>query len=71
VRNAEFTQVLASVLRRPAFFHVPSFVARLAFGEMADELVLSSERVEPAKLRDSGYAFRFAELRLALEDLVG
>ena len=71
VRNAEFTQVLASVLRRPAFFHVPSFAARLAFGEMADELVLSSERVEPAKLRDSGYAFRFAELRLALEDLLG
>jgi uncharacterized protein (TIGR01777 family) len=71
VRNADFTQVLASVLRRPAFFHVPAFAARLTFGEMADELVLSSERVEPAKLRDSGYAFRFAELRLALEDLVG
>ena len=70
-RNADFTQVLASVLRRPAFFHVPAFAARLTFGEMADELVLSSERVEPAKLRDSGYAFRFAELRLALEDLVG
>jgi hypothetical protein len=71
VRNAEFTQVLASVLRRPAFFHVPAFAARLAFGEMADELLLSSERVEPAKLRASGYAFRFGELRAALEDLVG
>jgi uncharacterized protein (TIGR01777 family) len=71
VRNADFTKVLASVLRRPAFFHVPAFAARLAFGKMADELLLSSERVEPARLRDSGYAFRFAELRLALEDLVG
>jgi uncharacterized protein (TIGR01777 family) len=71
VRNADFTQALASVLRRPAFFHVPAFAARLAFGEMADELLLSSERVEPARLRDSGYAFRFAELRPALEDLVG
>ena len=71
VRNADFTKVLASVLRRPAFFHVPAFAARLAFGEMADELLLSSERVEPAKLRGSSYAFRFAELRLALEDLVG
>ena len=70
-RNLDFTQVLASVLRRYAFFHVPAFAARLVFGEMADELLLSSERVEPAKLRDSGYAFRFAELRLALEDLVG
>jgi len=71
VRNADFTKVLASVRRRPAFFHVPAFAARLAFGEMADELLLSSERVEPAKLRGSSYAFRFAELRLALEDLVG
>jgi uncharacterized protein (TIGR01777 family) len=71
VRNADFTQALASVLRRPAFFHVPTFAAQLAFGEMADELLLSSERVEPAKLRDIGYAFRFTELRLALEDLVG
>ncbi len=71
VRNAEFTQVLASVLRRPAFFHVPAFAARLAFGEMADELLLSSERVEPVKLRASGYAFRLAELRAALEDLLG
>ena len=72
VRNADFTQALASVLRRPAFFRVPAFGARVAFGKMAaDELLLSSERVEPAKLRASGYAFRFAELRAALEDLVG
>ena len=70
-RNAEFTSVLASVLRRPAFFHVPAFAAQLAFGEMADELLLSSERVEPTRLRGSRYAFRFAELRLSLEDLVG
>ncbi len=70
VRNAEFTQRLASVLGRPAFFHVPAFAARLAFGEMADELLLSSERVDPAKLRASGYAFRFAELPRALEDLL-
>ena len=72
VRNAEFTEVLASVLRRPAFFQVPAFAARLAFGKMAaTELLLGSTRVEPAKLRDSGYAFRFPELRAALEDLLG
>jgi uncharacterized protein len=71
-RNAEFTRVLASVLRRPAFLHVPKFALRLAFGEMAaEELLLSSERVQPAKLLASGYAFRFAELRAALEELVG
>jgi uncharacterized protein (TIGR01777 family) len=71
VRNAEFTSVLASVLRRPAFFHVPAFLPRLALGEMAEETLLSSARVQPARLLAAGYGFRFADLRAALEDLVG
>ena len=71
VRNAEFTRLLASVVRRPAFFPVPAFAARLAFGEMAEELLLNSERVLPARLQASGYSFRFGELRAALEDLLG
>jgi uncharacterized protein len=71
VRNAEFTKVLAAVLGRPAFFPVPEFALRLAFGEMAAaELLLASQRVEPEKLRASGYTFRFRELRAALENLV-
>ncbi len=72
VRNAEFTKVLASVLGRPAFFPVPEFALRLAFGQMAaEELLLASQRVEPSKLRTSGYEFRFPELRAALVNLVG
>ncbi|MGB9234825.1 MAG: TIGR01777 family oxidoreductase [Terriglobales bacterium] len=70
VRNQEFTNVLARVLARPAFLPVPAFAARLALGEMAEELMLSSQRVEPAKLRTSGYRFQFEDLRAALEDLV-
>jgi uncharacterized protein (TIGR01777 family) len=71
VRNAEFTNVLASVLGRPAFFPVPGFALGLAFGEMAaKELFLSSQRVEPGKLKGSGYGFQFADLRAALESLV-
>jgi len=71
VRNAEFTKVLASVLGRPAFFPVPEFALRLAFGEMAaSELLLASQRVEPGKLAVSGYTFRFRELRAALENLL-
>lgn len=71
VRNAEFTKVLASVLGRPAFFPVPGFALGLAFGAMAArELFLSSQRVEPGKLKGSGYEFQFAELRGALESLV-
>lgn len=71
IKNREFTRVLATVLRRPAFFPLPAFVARGAFGEMADELLLSSQRVVPRKLQESGYVFRFDDLKKALEDLVG
>ncbi len=71
VQNVEFTKVLASVLGRPAFFPVPEFALRLAFGQMAaEELLLASQRVEPGKLGSSGYEFRFRELRAALESLV-
>jgi uncharacterized protein len=72
VRNADFTKVLASVLRRPAFFPVPALALQLAFGKMAaEELLLASQRVEPGKLGATGYPFRFPELRAALENLVG
>jgi uncharacterized protein (TIGR01777 family) len=66
VTNAEFTKTLARVLRRPAIFPVPAFAAKLAFGEMAEELLLGSQRVEPAKLIASGYPFRFRELKASL-----
>jgi len=72
VRNVEFTKVLALVLGRPAFFPVPEFALRLAFGKMAaEQLLLASQRVEPGKLRTSGYEFRFPELKTALANLVG
>jgi uncharacterized protein (TIGR01777 family) len=70
VRNAEFTKVLASVLSRPAIFPMPAFAARLAFGQMADELLLASQKVEPARLVAGGYSFRHTELKEALKDLL-
>lgn len=70
VTNAEFAKTLASVLSRPAIFPVPAFAARLAFGEMADELLLSGQRVEPARLISSGYPFRFGDLRSSLENVL-
>ena len=69
VTNEEFSKTLGSVLSRPAILPVPPFAARLAFGEMADELLLSSQRVEPARLISSGYPFRFPTLRRSLESL--
>jgi uncharacterized protein len=70
LRNAEFTRVLASVLGRPALLPAPAFAMRLALGEMAQELMLSSQRVKPSRLEASGYAFHFPELRGALENLL-
>jgi len=67
VTNAEFSKTLGSVLSRPAIFPMPAFMARLAFGEMADELLLASLRIEPAKLISSGYPFRYPTLRASFE----
>jgi len=71
VTNREFTKTLGRVLARPTIFPMPAFAARLAFGEMADELLLASARVEPAKLVSSGYRFRTPELEAALRHLLG
>jgi uncharacterized protein (TIGR01777 family) len=68
--NAEFTKTLASVLSRPALFPMPAFAARLVFGQMGDELLLASQRVEPAKLLASGYVFQKPILRAALEGIL-
>jgi uncharacterized protein len=66
VRNSEFTQVLAKALHRPALFPAPSFALRLALGEMADALLLSSQRVAPQILEKSGYSFLYPDLASGL-----
>jgi uncharacterized protein len=71
VRNAEFTKVLARVLHRPAFFPAPGFALRLALGEMADALLLSSQKVLPKKLAGLGYRFAFPEMETALRSVLG
>jgi len=66
VSNSEFTRVLASVLHRPAIFPAPALALRLALGEMADALLLSSQRVLPECLQRYGFAFRYENLEAAL-----
>jgi len=66
VTNAEFTKTLGSVLSRPTIFPIPAFGVRLVFGEMADALLLSSQRVEPTRLLESSYPFQYPELHGAL-----
>ncbi len=66
VTNSEFTKTLAHVLHRPAIFPAPGFALRLMLGEMAEALVLSSQRVLPRKLQSLGYAFQAPLLEPAL-----
>src|SRR6202453_1309916 len=70
VRNAEFADTLASVLSRPAIFPLPEFAVKLVFGEMGQEMLLGSQKVEASRLISSGYPFRYRELRQSLEGLL-
>lgn len=71
VTNSEFTRLLGRVLHRPALFPLPAPAARLAMGEMADELLLASARVKPARLLATGYTFEHSDLESALRHLLG
>lgn len=64
IRNGEFTRELAHLVHRPALFPAPTWALRLALGtQMADELILSSQRVRPDRLLDSGFTFAHRNVR--------
>lgn len=67
VTNADFTQTLGRVLRRPAFIPMPAFGVRILFGQMGDDLLLASARVEPKRLKATDYPFKHADLETALK----
>ena len=69
--NAEYTKTLGHVLGRPTVFPLPAPVARLALGQIADELLLASQCIEPARLKEFGYSYRYPELKGALRHLLG
>jgi uncharacterized protein (TIGR01777 family) len=69
--NAELTTVLGRAFRRPTVMAAPAFALRLAFGgEMADELLLASQRAMPVRTLESGYKYQHPLLEPALRDLV-
>lgn len=70
VTNLEFTKTLGGALSRPTIFSIPKFAARLAFGEVADALLLSSARVEPLRLKEAGFQFKYPELEAAMHHIV-
>ena len=70
VTNCEFTKTLGRVLGRPTIFPMPAFAARLAFGEMADEMLLGGVRVAPRALTAAGFSFAYPQLEPALRHLL-
>jgi uncharacterized protein (TIGR01777 family) len=70
VTNEEFTKTLGDVLYRPTFLPLPEFAVNLVFGEMGDALLIDSTRVEPKRLQEAGYKFKFSDLKSALENAV-
>ena len=70
VTNRQFTRTLGRVISRPTMFPMPAMLAKIAFGEMAEALLLSSTRVQPTRLLESGYTFQHPELEDALRELL-
>ena len=71
VRNAEFTKALGAALHRPAIMPAPAFALRAAFGEMADAALLTSCRVLPKRLQESGFTFAYPKIADALQHMLG
>lgn len=70
VTNRVYTKTLGDVLGRPTVFPLPAFAARIALGEMADELLLASTRVLPAKLTEAGFKHAYPDLEGALRHVL-
>lgn len=71
VTNNSFARLLARQLHRPCLLRTPAWMLKLIFGDMAEELLLASQRMEPRTALDSGYSFQFPTLEQALADLLG
>jgi uncharacterized protein len=72
VPNADFTRTLGKALGRPTVLPAPKFgLKAILGGEMAEELLLYSQRALPTRLLDSGYTFRHPELGDALRAALG
>ena len=70
VSNAEFTKILGQVLNRPAVVPAPSIALRIFLGQMANPLLLEGARVAPRRLQEAGFAFKYAGLKPALENII-
>jgi uncharacterized protein (TIGR01777 family) len=70
VTNATFARAAGSALGRPSWLPAPAFALRLALGEMADSLLLASQRAVPARALDAGFTFRYREIGATLRQIL-
>jgi hypothetical protein len=70
VTNAELTDTLGRVLHRPTVTRAPEFALKLAYGEMAEEVLFASQRVMPRRLLDAGFTFSYPGLEGALRHVL-
>ena len=70
VKSKQFFRTIGKVMQRPSIFPVPSFILKIVLGEMANELILSGQRVSSKKLLDANYQFVYEELNDALKDIL-
>src|SRR3954451_21240089 len=70
VTNREFTKTLGRILHRPTVFPMPAFAAKLAFGEMAKDMLLGGVRVEPGALKNARFEFLYPQLDAALRHIL-
>jgi uncharacterized protein (TIGR01777 family) len=69
VTMKEFSKILGKVMHRPVWFNAPAFAARLAFGEMANEMLLAGQKVLPKRLLNTGFVFKYTNVKQALIDI--
>jgi NAD dependent epimerase/dehydratase family enzyme len=70
VTNRDFSSTLAAQLKRPDFLTMPAIMIKVLFGEMGEELLLQGQKVVPAKLLNSGFKFKYANLKAAVENIL-
>jgi uncharacterized protein (TIGR01777 family) len=70
VTNRDFSATLAAVLKRPGYLAMPAIMIKTLFGEMGKELLLQGQKVIPAKVLDSGFEFKYAKLKAALDNIL-
>ena len=71
VTNREFAKALGHALGRPSLLPAPGFALKLLLGEMAGPLILTGQRVIPARAQSLGFHFRYPEIEQALRGIYG